>query len=49
MCSKNIIVVEPSINSHFHLRVAVKCAKMGLTSHCTWGFVGKTVLLLGIN
>jgi hypothetical protein len=42
---KNFIVVEPFTNSHFHFRVTVKCAKMGLMSQCTWGYVGKIVLL----
>jgi len=46
MHSENFIMVEPFIKSHFHFRVTVKCSKMGLMSQCTWGYVGKTVLLL---
>jgi hypothetical protein len=45
MSSENFVMTEPFINSHFHIRVTVKCAKMGLMSQCTWGYVEKTVLL----
>jgi hypothetical protein len=45
MSSKNFIMAEPSINSHFHFRVTVKCAKTGLMSQSTWRYFGKTVLL----
>jgi len=45
MRSKNFIMVEPFINSHFHCRVIVKCAKVGLMSQCKWGYVGKAMLL----
>jgi hypothetical protein len=45
MSSKNFVMTEPFINSHFHFCVTVKCAKMGLMNHCTWGYVEKTVLL----